>query len=223
MPKPQTTALEIHGRTTLWLMVLHECQDYLKLARRAAAAATDEKRLNLIEGAKAFDAHREAHPDEEARMGFQAAYRGYAEAHPEYFAFPTWSDCLTIKTNNQMLAIVTFYRIWTSGDADTGLAAKNTDGAIQKLRARLVTTAFPLASEREAFERLLESIKSARDEVIAHTSAKRAGIQVDGIATQLKSSSNVVNEVDLDYLERCLPILIRSCSELTDPAAVNSP
>lgn len=214
MPKPPTTAQEIHGRLTLWLFVLHECQNYLKLADKAAAAATDDKRLKMIAGATAYDAYRREKPVEVAQLGEQTAFRKFMEDHPEYSGFPTWSDCLDVATNMRMLTIVTFYRIWASGDADSGKASKNTDGEIQKLRAKLVTEAFPLASEREAFERLLESVKRARDEVIAHTSAKWASIQVEGIATQLKAPSAVIDDVDMAHLARCLPVLLAKCTAI---------
>jgi len=204
----QNEANEIQGRLALWTFTLMECRRLLKLTSRAKSAATPEHFELQQERMRGLQdlGPKNAPPLPDDPDGLNA-YQRFVKDNPQYYAFPTYYDCIDIAEHVLMYTIVAFCRIWTSGLSSNGKAKSNMDNKIKDLREKMTGNAFAQIAERQKFDILLNQLLEARHKIIAHADGSHANINFqEGLFLTLPN--NVVHGIDANYFAECVERLL---------------
>ena len=114
----------------------------------------------------------------------------------ETAAFGTWVDLYHVHASYLSLAAVYFCQLFNKGFRDEGVAAANIGDNIGAERETILSKAFPHAIERNAFERLLDRVRDARDSVIAHADGGKFRIEHTETVIVSEAFAEAVKDLD---------------------------
>lgn len=125
-------------------------------------------------------------------------------------AFPTPVEGFAIGRDLAHMAAITFLTVFKSGREDKGNVAGNARPAVRNLRDECVQRAFPEASDRAAFDALLERLERARDGLLAHADGSAQEVEHSDRLTSFRPQNEGVTSEDLASLAHCAEKLLEA-------------
>jgi hypothetical protein len=206
--------LEIKGRLYLWHNAISECITILSLAKKSKDALSQK---NIINDDKQYmkEYHDFLKTQDDYDQGSQKLSHWLKFQEKHKINFPSIVDCITIETNNIMLAIVFFSQIFNIGYGDEDKAKKNSKEFMNQHLDAILKIKF---NEEEIinFHKLKDTILKIRNSMIGHADAKEFNIEHGNPITRMKIFSSKIKDIDLEFWLHCLEPLRLSILEYSN-------
>ena len=211
--------LEIKGRLYLWHNAISECKSILNLAKKSKDAISQK---NIIDDDKQYmkKYHDFLKTQDDYKQGSQKLSHWLKFQKKHKANFPSIVDCITLETNNIMLAIVFFSQIFNIGYGDDEKAKKNSKEFQNQHLDDILKIKF---SEEEIinFHKLKDTILKIRNSMIGHADAKEFNIEHGNPITRMKMFSSKIKDIDLEFWLYCLEPLRLSILEYSNNSKYN--
>lgn len=203
----------LYSRVLLWQQDIDECLSLLKMGERSYESAI--RRVRDFPKDQTQHAAWAAMSDDE----YHRASGACANICPDEMEFPTRTERWAIYLALEMLAVVTFARVWNEGGQKKGVVDKNTSAAVEALRERMVAFAFPESEGRAAFDDFLHALQMARNTSIAHAHAGPRDVKYFDRFVSFGAASEVMNNIDVEAFQAYATKLQKSARIVLDEAA----
>ncbi len=117
-----------------------------------------------------------------------------------------WLDLLESDRACVSLAIISFCKLYNTGDGHTNAATSNSPGVTKTQLDQLTGEAFPDAADLGKFKELREQLKYIRDNLLAHSSAKAHEVEHDqtgGLGSR-NHGAGAWGDIDLEFFEHAM-------------------